>query len=224
MFIDESKVFYFTLVLEQTRSANPRNVIEGLLNRYYFLYKKIDIKKIKSFIYIKSILDVFYSIFIDILDIKEELTEETQTAVEHMELEETGPQNYIDDTTIDGRRIVKQIFALKKIRAREIANYKCSLEKLNNCRYFTSKASTKRYIEVNHLIPQEFRNEFPNSIEVFANYTTLCSHCHAMLHKAVDNERKPLINYLYNERSGKLEAMGVGIELNLLYEFYKIDS
>ena len=79
------------------------------------------------------------------------------------------------------------------------------------------------YIEVHHFIPQEFRNEFSNSIEVFANYATLCPHCHEMLHKAVDNERKPLINYLYNERYNRLETMGIGIEISALYEFYGID-
>lgn len=222
-FIDEGKVFYFTIILQQIKSNNIDNVIAELLKRYNFLYKNVNIKNVKSFIYKKPVLDVFYAIFADVLDIREELTEETRVVVDGMELEETGPQSYIDDTTIIGRRVAKQLFALKKKRAREIANYKCSLEKLNNCRYFTSKASKKAYIEVNHLIPQEFRNEFSNSIEVFANYTTICPHCHAMLHKAVDNERKPLINYLYNERADKLEAMGIGVELKDLYEFYNID-
>jgi hypothetical protein len=224
MFNDEVKVFYLTFTLERIKSNDIGDLINRLLVQYIYLYNDADAYKINDFVHRDSVFSVFSIIFSDILDIREEIAEEAQAPVNNIEVEEVSPQSYIDDTTIEGRRIAKQAFALKKRRAREIANHKCSLEKLNNCRYFTSKASNLPYIEVHHFIPQEFRNEFANSIEVFANYTTLCPYCHEMLHKAVDNERKPLINYLYNERSGKLEAMGLGVDIDKLYEFYRMDS
>ena len=58
----------------------------------------------------------------------------------------------------------------KKKQSRDLHNHTCVLKKLNGCKQFTAKATNKKYVEIHHIIPQEFRNEFENSIEVFANY------------------------------------------------------
>jgi len=62
------------------------------------------------------------------------------------------------------------------------------------------------YLEAHHFIPREFRNDFSYSIEVLANYITLCPRCHRQIHLAVDRERKHLINALYEDRKNRLEC------------------
>jgi len=111
----------------------------------------------------------------------------------------------------------------KKI-AREKSEYRCELEHYKGCRYFTSKTTKMNYIEVHHFIPREFRNFFEYSIDVLANYITLCPHCHRMIHLATDRERIDLIIYIYNKRIDRLKACGLDIELNDLLEYYNIEE
>ena len=82
----------------------------------------------------------------------------------------------------------------------------------------------KNYLELHHLIPREFRNDFSYSIEVLANYVTLCPRCHRQIHLAVDRERKHLINALYEERKGRLAIVGLGLDLSVIQDYYKIEA
>lgn len=79
-------------------------------------------------------------------------------------------------------------------------------------------------MELHHLIPKEFRNDFSYSIEVLANYVTLCPRCHRQIHLSVDRERKHLINALLEERKNRLNLVGLPVDLRQMYEYYKIDS
>ncbi len=79
-------------------------------------------------------------------------------------------------------------------------------------------------VKLHHLIPREFRNDFPNSIEVLANYVTLCPRCHRQIHLAIDRERKYLINSLLSKRQERLKVVGLDVDLDKIYEYYKIDD
>ena len=96
------------------------------------------------------------------------------------------------------------------------------------CKYFTSKDSSKNYLEIHHLIPREFSNEYDKSIEVLGNYIALCPHCHRLLHFAVDRERSSALTYLFNKHKDELRKLELLYkddekELKKLKEFYHID-
>lgn len=129
-----------------------------------------------------------------------------------------------DDTTTTTRKILRETSAILKRMAKDRVNFKCELEPLNSCRYFTSKESKKNYLEVHHLIPFEFTNEFQNSIEVLENYIVLCPHCHRLLHYGMDRERKSALTYLYNLRNEALRTHGVDISLEILLKYYGIEN
>ena len=135
-------------------------------------------------------------------------------------------ESYIDETTETGRMRIKAIYNLKKRQAKIQSSYTCALEKINNCKpiYFTAKINNKNYLEAHHFIPREFRNDFSYSIEVLANYITLCPRCHRQIHLAVDRERKHLINALYEDRKNRLELVGLKLDLGKMYDYYKIMS
>ena len=209
---DEFKVFYQTMLLVNRKGSDINHVIE-------YLFK--DKNNIQSFIQTENIYSIIRNIFLDFYDIKEEFTD---AEIEKVLIKEDGPQEYIDDTLTGGRRKIKQIFAAKKKQSRDLHNHTCVLKKLNGCKQFTAKATNKKYVEIHHIIPQEFRNEFENSIEVFANYAALCPYCHSLIHKAVDGERAPSIRFLYNDRIDKLKNFNLDISENKLLEFYKADD
>lgn len=111
-----------------------------------------------------------------------------------------------------------------KTLAKEKSSYKCALEPLNNCRYFTSKEDNRNYLEIHHLVPREFSCDFDDTIEFVENYVPLCPHCHRLLHKAVDRERKCLISYLYHQRITELQNHNIDLTIKTLYRYYRVEN
>lgn len=227
MLVDETKVFLLTLLFIKSKNINTENIYDVFTNNYHEYIYPIN-KEIASN-YLRKNKDVFNPIFIDILEI-EEVDTGIYDVVEKIEIDlkslEDKAEDYIDETSEIGRQRIKAVFSLRKKQARIQSGYTCALENINNCKpiYFTSKINGKTYLELHHFVPREFRNDFSYSIEVLANYVTLCPRCHRQIHLASDRERKHLINALYNERKDRLKIVGLDLELPKIYEYYKIDS
>ena len=218
MAIDEIKVFYTTHLLIKAKTENLQETFACLLNMYKENFK-IDKEKILT--YIKEEDEIFEAILLDVFEIEEDIVEITTDE----DIRDESPLDYIDTTTKEGRMVASQIFSKKKKKVRELAQYKCSLEKYRSCEkhYFTSKMTNKNYIEVHHLIPKEYSNRFSHSIEVIPNYVTLCPSCHQLVHKAVDRERKDHLTKLLSDRKENLSHLNLVIETDELLEFYKVD-
>ena len=229
MLLDEAKVFLLTLLFTQARDVNATNAYQKFVEFFSDNITSVTKKTILDYLFQNK--DIFDSIFEDILEfenvssdvLEDDMTETVQLS--RIDTEDV-PEEYIDETSEVGRQRIKAVFALKKKQARLLSNFTCALESINNCKpvYFTAKVNNKNYLELHHLIPQEFRNDFSYSIEVLANYVTLCPRCHRQIHLAVDRERKHLINSLYDNRKDRLETVGLKLDLNGIYQYYKIDS
>lgn len=228
MLLDETKVFLVTLLFAQARDANQENLYRKFPDIFADNVGPIVKKVVLDYLYANR--EIFDAIFEDIMELEEaqaaifedDVTETVQLS--KIDLEDV-PEDYIDETSEVGRQQIKATFALKKKQARLLSNFTCALENVNNCRpiYFTAKANNRTYLELHHLIPQEFRNDFSHSIEVLANYVTLCPRCHRQIHLAVDRERRHLITSLYHERIPRLRLVGLPLELNEIFEYYKIN-
>ena len=94
---------------------------------------------------------------------------------------------------------------------------------MEGCKYFTSKENGKNFLEIHHLIPREFANDFDTTIEVLSNYIALCPNCHRKIHNAVDREREHLLRHLLNKRKDALLNDGLQISDKELIEYYKFD-
>jgi len=211
--LDEIKVFYNTGLLMKRKSEGVDNILSSLAEEYVCIkdfFEKTDGSR-----------DIVKNIFLEFYGFEEDTLTYT---IPPQYKEDKSPQEYIDDTSIEGKRLAKQIFALKKPRARELSGHKCSLEKTHECKYFISRSTTKNYIEVHHLIPQAFRNEFENSIEVLPNYVTLCPHCHGLLHKGIDKQRLPVLDQLYKDRIEGLKSFNLFLTREELYGYYKVNE
>ena len=220
MVLDEVRVFQMTYFLLNSRGGSQKFNFEGLLDECKEIF---DFDSEEVVRYTREESEVFDLIFSNVFEVEDE--DDVDEVAVGEDIDEKGPLPYIDTTTKSGQRKVRKIFAAKKERVNELADYRCSLESSRSCdnHYFTSKITGKNYVEVHHLIPREYSNRFNNSIEVFPNYVTLCPGCHQLMHKAVDRERKDHLKRLLSERRDRMIALGLCVEVKDLLEFYGIE-
>ncbi|OGM90320.1 hypothetical protein A2755_03975 [Candidatus Wolfebacteria bacterium RIFCSPHIGHO2_01_FULL_48_22] len=229
MLIDETRVFLMTLSFIQSKSASLDNTYNIFATAFIENIGDLSEKQMLAYLYANK--DIFEPIFVEILESEDvEVSVSEDAFAEIIKIEEIDktdrPEEYIDETSEGGRLKIKSIHNIRKKQARMLSGYTCALEKINNCKpiYFTAKKKGKNYLELHHLIPREFRNDFSYSIEVLANYITLCPRCHRQIHLAIDRERKHLINSLYAERKDRLTVVKLELDLNTLYDYYRIES
>lgn len=228
--IDDLKIFMFSLEIGKLKYVDFEKTINEIIQIYHMDYM-INTEKVLNFIFsnrniFEPILMNVYNVE-DIEDVEDSELESTidlkLLGVDTNKLEDR-PEPRIDDTTIEGKKELRSIFAMRKKIAREKSKYRCELEDYKGCKYFTSKSTGKNYVEVHHFVPREFRNNFENSVDVLANYITLCPHCHRMIHLATDRERIDIIRYIYSLRKERLNKCGLDISLKDLLNFYNIEE
>ncbi len=98
------------------------------------------------------------------------------------------------------------------------ADYLCEYN--NSDRTFIRKNGTP-YTEPHHLIPISKYRDFEYSLDIMENIVSLCSHCHNLLHYGRFEDKKPLLEKLYNERKAALHVCGIDITLEQLEKYYK---
>lgn len=222
MIKEDIKVYCFSNLISKVKYSDFKQTITAIIELYskYFTFEKNIVLKF-SF----DNKNIIEPILMNIYNVEEIEDNEEDTTIKTIHIDLTDkPERRIDDTTLEGKQQLKAIFAIRKKIAREKANYKCELEQYKGCKYFTSKSTNKNYVEVHHFIPREFRNTFENSVDVLANYITLCPHCHKMIHLAVDRERMDVIRYIYNQRRERLIACGLDVELKEIMQYYNVEE
>lgn len=98
------------------------------------------------------------------------------------------------------------------------AGFQCEFD--NSDRTFLRKNSNP-YTEPHHLIPISKYRDFDYSIDVMENIVSLCSHCHNLLHYGRFEDKKPILEKLYNERKAALHTCGLDLTLEQLESYYK---
>ncbi len=99
------------------------------------------------------------------------------------------------------------------------AEYKCEFNQEDKT--FLRK-NGKHYTEPHHLIPiSKYKDFHGNSVDVMENIVSLCSHCHNLLHYGRLEDKKPILEKLYEERKEALHICGLDITLDQLFDYYK---
>jgi 5-methylcytosine-specific restriction enzyme A len=99
------------------------------------------------------------------------------------------------------------------------ANYLCEFN--NEHEYFISKYTTKNYVEAHHLIPIKYQDEFDCSLDIPANIVSICLVCHKKIHYGLFNDKKEILEILFNSRKERLKASGIDIDITLFYSYYQ---
>ena len=129
---------------------------------------------------------------------------------------ENALKNVFDDSLdeIAYRKKSTSIIDRPHINRDQIKNFyqhKCSLSNDRKCATFNTKKDGKPYVEIHHLIPVAFANQFSKSVDVISNYVLLCPNCHEFMHRGTDVDRLPLLKKLYDERKTALGKDGLQI-------------
>lgn len=103
-------------------------------------------------------------------------------------------------------------------KAIEESGFKCQIN--NEHETFISGSSGKPYVEVHHLIPMAFSNDFEYSLDNPVNLVVMCPNCHREIHYGTRESKKILIKRLYSERSLDLESAKIGISEDQLLKYY----
>ena len=222
MLVDNAKILYMSNFINKNDFRDFADFIHKVVNEYS-KFETLDIGKVFQFIFSVN-KDIFEMCYLNIFnpDFLDDVTTNISISPEDEKNIIDKAQNQIIIEDIEEIKVVSSV--LKK-KALERANYKCELEDFCGCssHYFTNKKTGKNYVELHHLIPREFSNDFEKSIEQIENYVSLCPRCHRFIHYAVDRERLMALNYLYNKRIGSLRLKGIDIEEQKLKSYYKID-
>lgn len=221
-FIDDVKTLYISYNVQQCNNGDCFSLIKNI----YLLFKDFDsnVKLDKLIEFVKIHKDVFDVIFNEAILNKNVDTELNTLDDAQDDLEIDPNDEKVDDTTIKNQKQLRKTSQILKRIAKEKNNYHCELENLNTCKYFTSKENGKNYLEIHHLVPFEFSNDFDASLEIIENYVALCPHCHRLLHFGVDRERRSVLTYLYNQRCEGLKDKGINISLKELLAYYDFDE
>ncbi|MBZ5753046.1 HNH endonuclease [Metabacillus rhizolycopersici] len=99
------------------------------------------------------------------------------------------------------------------------ADYLCEFD--NQHKHFISKFNGKNYVEAHHLIPMQYQEQFNNSIDIHANIVSVCLVCHKKIHHGLFEEKKEIIDKLFNSRRERLIRSGINISLKELYSYYQ---
>lgn len=221
-FVDDVKTLFVAYNVYQNNNVDCFSLLENIFTEVKKFDCKVNYGHLVEFV--EKNKDVFEVVFNEAILNKNIDTELNDLVDIEEEFDSDISNDKVDDTTIKNQKQLRRTSQILKRIAKEKNKFHCELETLNRCKYFTSKENNKNYLEIHHLIPFEFSNEFEASLEVIENYVALCPHCHRLLHFGVDRERKTVLTYLFNDRVKKLEDKNIKITLEELLAFYGFDE
>ncbi len=103
------------------------------------------------------------------------------------------------------------------------ANYHCEINSHHES--FISQVTKHNYVEAHHLVPLKSQLDFKKALDNRANIISLCPNCHRLLHHATFQEKKPLLEKLFNkEKEDDLTKLGTPITLEGLYKLYLVPN
>lgn len=122
-----------------------------------------------------------------------------------------------------GKTVAKKAHISKQ--ALKEANYKCVFDNSHKT-FHTSKGVS--YMEGHHLIPctvsnvEHYWTKFGRNIDCVENIICLCPTCHRRIHFGSKEERKQIIEDLYNKQIKSMRAVGFDISVEELLSLYDI--
>lgn len=220
--MDNAKILYVTSNLFSGTQCNSfAEFVKRAIEIYSDLFVIENPSKILEFV-LNKYPNVFEIIYNNVMGI-DVYAEDEEDEEDDWDITVNSDEK-IDDTNAQNIEKSKHVSSVLKKISKQSSGYRCELEQLHNCIYFTSKKTLKNYLEVHHLIPREFANEYEKTIEIIENYVALCPSCHRLLHSAVDRERISALNYLMAKRKALLEQKGIIIDMKTMKEYYSIEE
>ena len=87
-----------------------------------------------------------------------------------------------------------------------LADYNCDIDHSHVT--FIAASTGKPYMEAHHIIPLRLQENFAKSLDVYANLVSLCPICHRKIHLGIIEERRLMIDEIYEIRKERLAKCG----------------
>lgn len=104
--------------------------------------------------------------------------------------------------------------------AKQRSNYTCEMSDSHIT--FLTEHHQKPYVESHHLIPMAAQDYFDYTIDFAHNIVTLCPTCHRKIHYAQPEQKKEMLQFLFEKRKAHYSTYGISITEDVLFSFYKI--
>lgn len=89
----------------------------------------------------------------------------------------------------------------------ELARYQCEID--HGHETFIAESTNRPYMEAHHIIPLHHQEKFGNSLDVYANLISLCPICHRKIHLGQRDERRSMVDELYEKRKERFLNCGL---------------
>jgi 5-methylcytosine-specific restriction protein A len=89
----------------------------------------------------------------------------------------------------------------------ELSDYQCEFD--HDHKTFIAESTSRPYMEAHHIIPLQHQEKFGNSLDVYANLISLCPICHRKIHFGLRDERRSMVDELYEKRKERLVNCGL---------------
>lgn len=219
--LDDAKLLFFSHYIKHSHPIGLEDMID-IFEQVYTRFYKLNTKKLTNFIMMYE--DVFRMTYLNLFSDSNELPLMDPIDINSADVLEENARDVFDYTTTETLDDLGRVSAVLSSAARYETDFQCELESENNCRYFTSKATGKPYLEIHQLIPRDYANEFSASLERASNYVPLCPHCHRLIHEATDAERLKMLAAIYRKRKDWLAEDGIEPSNELLMAIYGIEQ
>lgn len=91
----------------------------------------------------------------------------------------------------------------------QYSDYKCEMNVEHQS--FIDSRSNKPYMEGHHAIPLRYQGKFEYSLDIYANVVSLCPICHRKIHYGIANDRRLMMDTIWEKRIKRLVKCGIHI-------------
>ncbi|MDE7395861.1 MAG: HNH endonuclease [Clostridiales bacterium] len=228
--LDEAKILFFAHYIKNSHPISLEDMLD-IFEQAYTRFFRLNAKRVMNFIMMYE--DVFRMTYLNLFSDMQEFytglnyddkflgTTGEKFNEEELKKAIVDPLDYTTTETVD---LLIKVNTMFSIGAKTENGYRCALDDVNHCRYFTSRESGHPYLEIHQLIPRDYAGEFNVSIERASNYVALCPHCHRLIHEGTDVERFKALSALYWSRKNLLDEDGIVPTNELLFAIYGIEQ
>lgn len=89
------------------------------------------------------------------------------------------------------------------------SDYTCEMDAGHET--FIDSKSNRPYMEGHHAVPLCYQNKFEHSLDVYANVVCLCPVCHRKVHYGVVEDRRLMMDAIWEKRIKRLVKCGINI-------------
>lgn len=124
------------------------------------------------------------------------------------------------DKEINGNIFTYPRSKYENFEAKKRSHWECDLN--NNHFTFINKSDGNPYMEGHHLIPMSVQDYYEHTLDFADNIVCLCPNCHRKIHYAEDEQKKELLEVLFNKQKNKYSNFKININFKDLLTFYEI--